>query len=89
MSLYSVVHIANSSNKFVVKNEWIEGMNTTITKRYGCRRTIQKKIFYSPNDTDKPRFWLQVKEVFDATKVSCYKGKVMKTFGKIGKSYIR
>lgn len=85
MSLYSVVRIANLSNKFVVKNEWIEEMNTTNTKRYGCRRTKQKKKNYSPNSIESPRFLLPVKENFDATKVACYKGNVMKTFGMIGK----
>lgn len=88
MPLFSVVRLKESGRKFAVQSMWIEGMKSAATIRYGCRPTKQRTIFFSPNANDAPNFELTVRADFNATKNGCYKGYVLKTFGKIWKCYL-
>lgn len=81
MRLFSVVRLKNSGEKLVVRSDWIFGMNSARTSRYGCRSTRQLLIFYSPTSIDEANFALPVNTEYDATKITCYMGYVLKTFG--------
>lgn len=80
--MFSVVRMKNTNEKFVWKTKWIRGMNSAQTVRYGFRQNEDKYFFHSPDPTAQPDFSLAVEDVFIATNVACYKGRVIKTFGK-------
>lgn len=82
MSLYSVVRLKDSKENFVVKTTWCKGMNDARTKNYGNRSTIQRLIFFSPNQFSEPDFTLQVRAIFNPKYAACYKGYVTQTFSK-------
>lgn len=80
MRLFSVVRLKNSGEKLVVRSDWIFGMKSARTSRYGCLSTRQSLIFYSPTSSDEANFDLPV-QTDDGRKITCYKGYVLKTFG--------
>lgn len=80
--MYSVVDLKDCNVKFVVKTAWCEGMQSATVKNRGNRPSIQRTIYYSPNPKDSPNFTLPVFAYFEATRAACYKGYVLKTFGK-------
>lgn len=80
MPLYSVVSIKNWQTKFVVKTSWCKGMNSAKVKKFGCRRTTERTIFYSSNLKETPDFSLPIQRDFDLKQNGCYRGFVLKTF---------
>lgn len=80
--MFSVVRLKNSNEKFVWKANWIQGMDSARTVRYGFRQKKENKIFHSPDLSAEPDFSLPVEDVFIAANVACYHGQVLKTFGK-------
>lgn len=80
--MFSVIRMKNTNEKFVWKTKWIQGMNCARTVRYGFGQRKEKCFFHSPDPTVRPDFSLAVQDVFSATNVACYKGKVIQTFGK-------
>lgn len=81
--MYSLVKIKNSEAEFIVKTEWIEGMDDACTKMYGIKTRKQRTIFYSPLTNATPNFSLDLRSSFCCTDVACYRGYVIKTFGKL------
>lgn len=82
MPLYSFVDLRECGERFVIKTSWCKGMNSAKVRTTGNRATIQRKIFFSPNQKDVPNFALPAEKVFSAKKAACYNGFVLKTFGK-------
>lgn len=80
MSFYSFVNLKNANERIVVKTKWCSGMNGAKVKNGGNRSSTARIIFYSPKWNDAPNFALPIQNNFDATKVACYKGYVLKTF---------
>lgn len=87
MPLYSVVTIKKWKTKFVVKTAWCKGMNRAKVKKFGCRRTTERTIFYSPNLDETPNFSLPIHRDFDLKQKGCYKGFVLKTFSEYFSSF--
>lgn len=80
--MYSVVDFRDCGEKFVVKAAWCEGMCSAKVKNRGNRSSILRTIFFSPSPSDTPNFSLPILPCFNSTKIACYKGYVLKTFGK-------
>lgn len=82
MPLYCFVDLRECGERFVIKTSWCKGINSAKVRTTGNRATIERKIFFSPNPKDVPNFALPTENVFIATKAACYKGFVLKTFGR-------
>lgn len=82
--MFSVVQLKNTNEKFVWKTKWIQGMACAYTVRYGNPQNKEKYMFHSPEPSTEADFSLVVQDVFIATNVACYRGQVLKTFGKHG-----
>lgn len=84
MPLFSFVDFRDCNEKLVVKSLWINGVHsaTVLGRVRGNRKNIERTIFYSPNPRDIPDFSLPIRTRFDGTKRACYKGYVLRTFGK-------
>lgn len=83
MTLYSVVRLKISNEHLAVRTTWCEGMQSAQTKNYGNRPSKERMIFYSANVIDAPDFTLPINDEFSAANTGCYKGYVIKTFGKL------
>lgn len=81
MTLHCVVRLKNSTELFVLKTTWCEGMHSAQVKFYGNRSTRLRTIFYSPNELSQPDFSLDIADEFCSKDTACYKGYVVSTFG--------
>lgn len=80
--MFSVGKIRNQKKYLVIRTKWIEEMAPARTKNVGNRPSIVRTIFHSPDQRGVPNFAMPILPQFRASKTACYKGYVIKTFGK-------
>lgn len=76
------VILKNCETFQIIKTAWCESLCDANNRNYGNRSHDLTKVFYSPDKSTKPDFSLEPSENFDATKVACYEGYVMKICGR-------
>lgn len=81
MPQYTVFRIRNYKTNMVFRTKCIDGMNSAKIKRVGNCQTTIRTLFHSPDPKAQPNFSLPVSRFFDPTKMACYKGFAIKTFG--------
>lgn len=81
MVFYAYVRLI-SGHDLVLKDSWCQGLESAQLKKTGIRRQQIKKVFFSPDGSDKADFSLPLAHIFNATKKSVYNAHIMQIFGK-------
>lgn len=81
----SVVFLCDPNKVIVVKSAWCQSNAEAGTINFGSRASELVKVFFSPDQSEKPNFGLAVldsDDEFDGSIIACYYGYILDHFGK-------